>query len=55
MSTTTGYIISSAVVVVTIVGLVVLIALGKISASDGLPLIGALAGVHGGATLTRTP
>ena len=39
------------VTTVAIVGLIVLIALNKISASDGLPMIGILAGVHLGANV----
>ena len=45
--------VAASVTLVTVVGLIVLLALGKISAADGLPLIGVLAGVHGGATLTN--
>lgn len=40
------------VATLTIVGLVVLLAIGKATWADVGPLIGALAGVHGGAALT---
>lgn len=46
--------IITAVTLVTIVGLIVLIALGKVSWGDAGPLIAALAGVHGGASLAST-
>lgn len=47
--------VASAVSAVTIVGLIVLIALGKLQAADGLPLIAALAGTHLGAAVSSSP
>ena len=46
-------VIALVVPVVTISGLIVLIALGKIDQSAGLSLIGVLAGVHGGAVVAN--
>lgn len=46
--------IPSVITLVTIVGLIVLIAIGKLSWGDGGPLIAALAGVHVGSTLTNS-
>lgn len=43
--------LSAAVALVIIVGLIVLIAISKVTWADAGPLIGALAGVHGGASL----
>ena len=40
-----------AIPVLALVGLVVLVALGKVSANVGIPLIVAIAGVHTGATI----
>lgn len=44
---------TNVVTILTIVGLIVLIALGKVTFAEGGPLIAALAGVHGGAVLTN--
>lgn len=51
-SNTLTLIMGAAVALVVIVGLIVLVALGKLTWADAGPLIGALAGVHGGAALT---
>jgi hypothetical protein len=45
----TGPVLSALV----IVGLIVLIALGKVQADVGVPIIVALAGVHAGATINQ--
>lgn len=45
-------ILSAAVALVVIIALVVLVAIGKASWQEVGPLIGVLAGVHGGASLT---
>lgn len=51
-----GYTLVSTLLVplVTIVGLIMLIALQRIDAAAGLGLIGGLAGLHGGAAVANT-
>lgn len=39
--------------VVVVVGLLILIAIGKVSSATGLPLVAAIVGVHGGAAITN--
>lgn len=38
---------------VVVVGLLILIAIGKVSSATGLPLVAAIVGVHGGAAITN--
>lgn len=46
---TAGYVTS----ILAIVGLFVLIAIGKLDANVGIPLVAAIVGVHGGAAITN--
>lgn len=54
MATSIAKIASACVPILTIAGLVVLLAMGKIDQAAGLGLIGAISGVHGGAVLTSS-
>lgn len=54
MTATVTSIATYAISALTVVGLIVLIALNKITWGEGGPLIAALAGVHGGAALSKS-
>lgn len=49
-----GVIIGLLIPLVTVVGLFVLIGLGKLSADVGVPIIAGIAGVHGGAVVANS-
>lgn len=52
-ATVNNYVTTLLIPLVTIVGLIVLMALHVLTPADGLPLVGVLAGVHGGATIAN--
>lgn len=44
-----------AITLVTIIGLIILVGIGKVTSGDALPIIAALAGVHIGTNLPNAP